>query len=54
MLDRHVRSVKVAVLLASVKVAPALEGVVVEVTFTCQVAIIIVATVPGVVDIKVA
>ena len=31
MLDRHVRSVKVAVLVAGVKVAPALEGVVVEV-----------------------
>ena len=31
MLDRHVRSVKVAVLVAGVKVAPALEGVVVKV-----------------------
>ena len=31
MLDRHVRSVKVAVLVAGVEVAPALEGVVVKV-----------------------
>ena len=31
MLDRHVRSVKVAVLVASVEVAPDLEGVVVKV-----------------------
>ena len=31
MVDRHVRSAKVAVLVASVKVAPALEGVVVKV-----------------------
>ena len=31
MVDRHVRSAKVAVLIAGVNVAPALEGVVVEV-----------------------
>ena len=41
MLDRHVRSVKVAVLVAGVKVAPDLEGVVVIVAFFPKVVVVI-------------
>ena len=40
MLDRHVRSVKVAVLVAGVKVAPALEGVVIKVAAFPEVVVV--------------
>ena len=36
------------------KVTPVVEGVVVEVPSTCEVAVVIVATAPGVVNVKVA
>ena len=40
MLDRHVRSAKVAVLVASVKVAPVLEGVVIKVAVFPKVVVV--------------
>ena len=39
---------------ANAKETPVVEGVVVEVAFTCEVAIVIVAPTPGEVDITVA
>ena len=39
---------------ANAKETPVVEGVVVKVASTCEVAIVIVATAPGVVDVKVA
>ena len=40
MLDRHIRSVKVAVLVAGVEVAPDLEGVVVKVVVLPKVVVV--------------
>ena len=40
MVDRHVRSARVAVLVAGVKVAPALEGVVVKVAVFPEVVVV--------------